>query len=202
MADFHAHQCQVAAASSGKGAIDAPRVFIDSNQVIIANGCSGALELALTALLDENSILLVPQPGFPLYTVIAESHGASTLAYRLDAHRNWQVDLLHLEEILQEHALSQRIRGMVLNNPSNPTGAVYDRHHLRDVVTLCHQYRIPIVADEVYGDLVFGEGAHFVPVAQVASELGQVVPVITASGIGKQFLLPGWRVGWVVFHDK
>ena len=91
---------------------------------------------------------------------------------------------------------------MVLNNPSNPTGAVYDRHHLRDVVTLCHQYRIPIVADEVYGDLVFGEGAHFVPVAQVATELGQVVPVITASGIGKQFLLPGWRVGWVVFHDK
>jgi tyrosine aminotransferase len=175
------------------------------DQVIVANGCSGALELALTALLDnETSILLVPQPGFPLYQVIAESHGARVVHYRLLPDQNWQMDLDHVREILQQYADGTDvgvIRGLVVNNPSNPTGAVYSRSHLRDICALCDEYHIPIVADEVYGDLVL-DGHTFHPLARVAAELGRRVPVITASGIGKQYLLPGWRVGWIVFHDK
>ena len=188
-----------------------------ADQVIVANGCSGALELALTALLDtetETSILLVPQPGFPLYQVIAESHGATVVHYRLLPHQNWEMDLDHVREILQQYAADadnsstttsqvqpRVIRGLVVNNPSNPTGAVYSRQHLRDICSLCDEYHIPIVADEVYGDLVL-DGHTFHPLAQVAAALGRRVPVITASGIGKQYLLPGWRVGWIVFHDK
>jgi tyrosine aminotransferase len=177
---------------------------ISSDQVVVASGCSGALELALTALLDDDSILLVPQPGFPLYQVICESHGARTLEYRLDPNQQWQVDLDHLELLLSEHALSRTgmtVRGVVLNNPSNPTGAVYSRAHLQDIVRLCHRYRVPIVSDEVYGNLTY-LGHEFVSAAEVASEMGSTVPVIVASGMGKQFLLPGWRVGWVVFCDN
>jgi tyrosine aminotransferase len=181
--------------------------------VVVASGCSGALELALTALLDDTSILLVPQPGFPLYQVICESHGARTLEYRLDPNERWQVDLDHLERLLSEHTpltssssptgtkTTTAIRGVVINNPSNPTGAVYSRAHLQDVVRLCQRYRVPIVSDEVYGNLTYF-GHEFVSVAQVACEMGNQVPVIIASGMGKQFLLPGWRVGWVVFCDN
>jgi len=193
---------------------------ISTDDVIIANGCSGALEIALTALLDPGTILLVPQPGFPLYQVIAESHGASVLFYRLDPHRQWEIDMDYLEEILSNHPPSSagRIRGIVINNPSNPTGAVYSEIHLRQIINLCHSYRIPIVADEVYGDLVFRGtseesdnsnnssdtimGQLFHPMALVAARAGRTVPVITVSGLAKQFLLPGWRVGWICFHDK
>ena len=186
------------------------------DNVIVASGCSGALELALTALLDTDSILLVPQPGFPLYQVIAESHGARVVHYRLLQDKNWQIDLDHVRELLQQELSSvgnsttttttpaggaKVIRGMVVNNPSNPTGAVYSRQHLREVCAVCDQYQIPIVADEIYGDLVL-DGHTFHPLASVAEEMGRRVPVITASGIGKQYLLPGWRVGWIAFQDK
>lgn len=171
---------------------------VTADHVIVANGCSGALELVLTALLDQGDLLLVPQPGFPLYQVIAESHGAAVVGYRLEPD-TWTVDLEHIEELMAEHG--DRIRGILINNPSNPTGAVYSRQHLRDIVHVCAELQLPIVADEVYGDLVFGEN-QFHPLAEVAAELGREVPVITTSGIGKQFLLPGWRVGWAVFADK
>jgi tyrosine aminotransferase len=167
--------------------------------VIIANGCSGALELALTALLDVNDVLLVPQPAFPLYQVICESHGAQVAHYRLRESEQWQVDLEHVQELVQ--AYGNRIRGIVVNNPSNPTGAVFSKEHLVEIVRVCEQNCLVVVADEIYGDLVFGKHC-FYPIAEIAASLGRTVPVITASGIGKQYLLPGWRVGWVVFQDK
>lgn len=189
----------------------------DPDHVIVANGCSGALELALTALLDPGTSLLVPQPGFPLYQVIAESHGANVIHYRLDPQRQWQVDLQHLEEqiltsmtlLAEDEAVSPQglrtyrhsIRAMVVTNPSNPTGSVYSKQHLQDILAVCERYGIPIVADEVYGDLVIDpKMAPFWPMASLAQPYQ--VPVITASGLAKQFLLPGWRVGWIVFHDK
>lgn len=178
-----------------------PEHAIGSENVIVANGCSGALELALTALLDPDTILLVPKPGFPLYQVIAESHGASVMHYRLDPERNWECDMDHLEEILAQDDTNQRIRGILINNPSNPTGGVFSEDHLMEILEFCDKHRLPIVADEVYGELVFGSN-RFHPMAQMAARLGQQVPVITASGLGKQFLLPGWRVGWLTFHDK
>ena len=122
--------------------------------------------------------------------------------YRLDGECGWEVDLAHVEELLLRHSQGGKsIRGLVVNNPSNPTGAVYSQKHLREIVRFCQQHRLPLIADEVYGDLTFSQHT-FYPLAQVAEELGRQVPVITASGIGKQFLLPGWRVGWIVFHDK
>lgn len=167
---------------------------------MVANGCSGALELALTALLDEETILLVPQPGFPLYQVIAESHGASVRHYHLDPNQNWQVDLNDLEQLLISH--QKMVRGVVINNPSNPTGAVFTKQHLVDIITLCERHRVPIIADEIYGDITFDESRPFHPLARVVAQERSQLPVITASGLGKQFLIPGWRVGWIVFHDK
>jgi len=183
-----------------------------SDHVVIANGCSGALELALTAILDPGSILLVPQPGFPLYQVIAESHGASVVHYRLLPDQNWECDLQHLEALVKEYhtqvvyddgdeTQTPVIRGILVNNPSNPTGGVFSRKHLEDLVQFAKKYQLPIVADEVYGDLVFRSNT-FHPLANVADSLGREVPVITASGLAKQYLVPGWRVGWIVFQDK
>ncbi|GKY91624.1 hypothetical protein MPSEU_000134300 [Mayamaea pseudoterrestris] len=173
--------------------------IVHADQVIVACGCSGALELALTALLDTDSILLVPQPGFPLYQVIAESHGAKSIHYRLKADSSWECDLEHMQDLVDEHG--SRISGVLVNNPSNPTGSVFSLKHLQDIVTFCQENQLPIVADEVYGDITFA-GHAFHPMANVAAAMGRHVPVITASGIGKQFLLPGWRVGWIVFQDN
>lgn len=175
-----------------------PEHAILAENVIVANGCSGALEIALTALLDPRSTLLVPQPGFPLYQVIAESHGAKVAHYRLDPEDEWKIDMDHLHELARTHS---DIRAIVVNNPSNPTGCVFSECCLVKIVEFASKHRIPIVADEVYGELTFASST-FIPLAKIAARLGREVPVISASGLAKQFLLPGWRVGWITFHDK
>lgn len=189
---------------------------VSADDVIIANGCSGALELAITSLLDEDSVLLVPRPGFPLYEVIARSHGARVAYYDLDPSKEWECNLGHMEQLIVDqernkmlsssfpikNVMSNRVvRGIVVNNPGNPTGSVYSENHLRAILRLAEKYRLPIIADEVYGDLTYGD-AVFHPLARVAFSMGNKVPIITSSGLGKQYLVPGWRVGWIIFHDK
>jgi tyrosine aminotransferase len=171
---------------------------ITPDDVIIANGCSGALDLALNSLLDTGTTLLVPQPGFPLYEEIAKSIGANVVRYHLNPKRAWECDMAHLESIMENHP---NVRALVINNPSSATGSVFSASHLAEIIEFATTHRIPIVSDEIYGDLTFGSNM-FTPIAQMAARAGSLVPVITATGISKQFLLPGWRVGWLTFHDK
>jgi len=190
-----------------------PSRSIDVDHVLVASGCSGVLDLVLKALLDPGTCLLVPNPGFPLYQVIAESIGARVLPYNLLPEMDWEMDLQHIQKLIDENI--GKVRAILVNNPSNPTGSVFRLPHLEDLVRLCNNNCLPIVADEIYGDLTFDETRPFVPLANVAlsSSLSSSVltesitttasvPVIACSGIGKQFLVPGWRVGWAVFYDN
>ena len=175
-----------------------PEVHIGPDNVIITNGCSGALVLAMNSLLDVGATVLVPQPGFPLYEEVAKSIGANVVHYHLNPERNWECDMEHLNSIMASHDC---VRAMVINNPSSPTGSVFSEEHLSTIAKFAQMHQIPILSDEIYGDLTFGSNKFF-PMAQIAARLGRHVPVITASGISKQFLLPGWRIGWLTFHDK
>jgi len=106
-----------------------PAAPFTAGDVIVASGCSGALELCLTAMLNEGDNILVPNPGFPLYDVIAKSHGAETIAYNLDPKTGWECDLQHMEA-----QITTRTRGILINNPSNPCGSVFSEAHLEDIV--------------------------------------------------------------------
>ena len=180
---------------------------ISPDQVIVANGCSGALELALTSLLDDDTYLLVPCPAFPLYEVIVKSHGANIAHYNLLHDKGWECDLNHLEQVICELLKNNNknircpIRGIMINNPGNPTGSVFSVQHMIDLLQLSQKYHIPIISDEIYGNLTFGD-AQFQSIIQVASKYQLYTPLIVVSGIGKQFLVPGWRVGWIVFYDE
>ena len=142
----------------------------------------------------------VPRPGFPLYQVIAESHGATVAHYDLLPDNGWECNLNHMESIIlgEERKKSSSndnkvVRGILVNNPSNPTGAVYSEEHLMQIVKLAEKYQIPIIADEIYGDMTFGCNV-FHPMANVAARMGYHVPIITASGLGKQCKLFVCRV--------
>eukprot|EP00529_Nitzschia_sp_RCC80_P012082 CAMPEP_0113453122 /NCGR_PEP_ID=MMETSP0014_2-20120614/7197_1 /TAXON_ID=2857 /ORGANISM="Nitzschia sp." /LENGTH=558 /DNA_ID=CAMNT_0000344511 /DNA_START=111 /DNA_END=1787 /DNA_ORIENTATION=+ /assembly_acc=CAM_ASM_000159 len=175
-----------------------PEYQLGPDHVIVTNGCSGALDLILETLLDEGSTLLVPNPGFPLYQELAEKHGAKAAQYRLDPNKRWECDLLHLEEIMSS---AKDVRALVINNPSSPTGSVFSERHLEQILSFAFRHRLPIVTDEVYGTLTFGTN-QFHPMAQIAARYGRQVPIISASGLSKQFMVPGWRVGWLTFQDN
>lgn len=86
---------------------------------------------------------------------------------------------------------------IVVINPSNPCGSVYNKEHLLEILDIASKNRVPILADEIYEHFVFS-GHEFTAI----SSLSKDVPVLTCSGLTKRFLVPGWRMGWVVIHDR
>lgn len=180
---------------------------VTPDHVVVTNGCSGALELMLRATLQPpHDVLLIPSPGFPLYNVICQSLGCPTQTYPLRYdHKTdeWHMDLVELEVLLQQNKKSP-FKAILINNPSNPTGAVFSQSHLQDFLKLCDRYHLMVVADEIYGDMTLHDDCAFHSLAMVRNEMipSPPVPIVIASGLGKQFLVPGWRVGWLIFHDK
>ena len=105
--------------------------------------------------------------------------------YDLLPNQNWECDLDHMESIVlgeerkkKSNKDGKAVRGILVNNPSNPTGAVYSLEHLKQIVELAATYQVPIIADEIYGDMTFGNNV-FHPMANVAASMGREVPVIT-----------------------
>jgi alanine-synthesizing transaminase len=132
----------VAAEYTGKGwPVSADRVFITA-------GTSEGIDLALTALLDRDSDVLVPMPTYPLYTAIIAKIGARALYYRTDPSNGWAPDLDHLAAIA-----TPATRALVVIDPNNPTGATYPTPIRRALLDFADRRGLPILADEVYGDL-------------------------------------------------
>ncbi|GMT36751.1 hypothetical protein PFISCL1PPCAC_28048, partial [Pristionchus fissidentatus] len=163
-----------------------------ADDVILASGASHALQLAIEAIADAGDNILTPAPGFPLYMTLCRPHGIEDRAYKLDMAKGALVDLIHMESLIDE-----RTKAIIINNPCNPTGAVFPRWHLEEILKIANRHHLTIIADEIYGDLTY-DGAEFIPI----STLSPKVPVITCDGIAKRWLVPGWRLGWCIIHDR
>jgi len=165
---------------------------IHADDVILASGASHALDLAITAIADPGENILVPAPGFPLYQTLSQPNGIETRQYNLKMNDGGLVDLDHLES-----QIDSLTRAIIINNPSNPTGVVFPRSHLEAILRLANKHKLVIIADEIYGDLVY-DGAVFHPMASLSPR----VPIISVDGIAKRYLVPGWRMGWAIVHDR
>ncbi|CAE7341158.1 Tat [Symbiodinium sp. KB8] len=165
---------------------------LTAEDVVITCGCSGALDFAIGVLLSPGQKLLLPRPGFPLYATLAASKCIDVEYYNLDPAKSWEIDLEHLESVMDPS-----VGAILVNNPSNPCGSVFSKEHLQAILAIADKHKVPIIADEIYGDMTF-PGHTFHPIASLTS----TVPVLATGGIAKQFLVPGWRVGWVKVHDQ
>jgi tyrosine aminotransferase len=160
--------------------------------VVLTNGCSGALDLVITAIANEGQNILVPRPGFALYEVLCGSKGIEARFYDLLPEKNWEADLTQLNELIDANTAA-----ILINNPSNPCGSVFSKDHLLGILDVCKQHRVPLISDEIYCDMVFGSDAQFYP----AASLSQEVPIFAVGGLAKKWLVPGWRIGWILVHD-
>ena len=159
---------------------------IHPDRVVITAGTSEGIELALTALLDQDGEVLVPMPTYPLYTAVLAKIGARALYYRTDPARGWVPDLDHLRSLV-----TPATRALVIIDPNNPTGATYPTPVRRALLEFADRHGLPILADEVYADLGY-DGA----VAPIGS-FDPDAPVISFSSLSKAYLAPGWRTGWM-----
>ena len=93
--------------------------------------------------------------------------------------------------------IDENTAAIVINNPSNPCGSVYSKEHLQEILRVAETYCVPIIADEIYDEMVFGDD-EFHPMAS----LTKTVPILTCGGIAKDYMVPGWRLGWILVHDR
>ncbi|EEB18316.1 tyrosine aminotransferase, putative [Pediculus humanus corporis] len=168
------------------------KVTVDWKDVILCSGCSTALDLCISVIANPGENILIPRPGFSLYRTLAEGLGIKVKPYNLRPDYQWEVDLRHLES-----QIDNKTRAIIINNPSNPCGSVFSKRHLREILKVASRHCLPIIADEIYEHLVFS-GEEFFPLASLSTD----VPILSCSGLTKRFLIPGWRVGWIVIHDR
>jgi len=172
-----------------------PHIQCTEDDVVITSGCSGALDISICALLNEGDNFLIPRPGFSFYETLASRYGFRCKFYNLLPDAEWQIDVDHLESLIDD-----RTKCILINNPSNPCGSVLRKPNLLNVLRVAESYSLPIVSDEIYEGMVYDSNCDADSFYSVAS-LTRKVPVLTLSGLSKQYLVPGWRVGWIVVHD-
>lgn len=166
---------------------------VSPDDVLITAGLSEAIRFLMAALVDPGDEVLVPAPGYPLYKAVLGEIGGVAREYELDEEQGWALSATELESHWCE-----RTRALVLISPGNPTGRVFTERELRDAVDFCRRHRILLICDEVYDRLAYDVDG---PVPSAAQFCGEDVPVVTLNGLSKNWLLPGARVGWAVFHN-
>jgi alanine-synthesizing transaminase len=161
-----------------------------SENVIISNGVSEAIQMVLGALVDNGDEILVPGPAYPPYISYTEFFGGKVVQYRTSEENGWQPDLDDLRS-----KLNGSTRALVIINPNNPCGALYGKKTIKAMVDLAGEYDIPIISDEIYDQIAYVEP---VSTANVAKD----VSVIGLNGFSKVYLMTGWRLGYVYFTGQ
>ncbi|CAG5133418.1 unnamed protein product, partial [Candidula unifasciata] len=125
--------------------VSTPTSRVEAKDIILVSGCSGALDLCISCLAEPGQNILIPRPGFSLYKTLAESLGIHVRHYDLLPEKSWEVDLEHLESLIDDDTAA-----VVVCNPSNPCGSVYSKEHLLQIIDTVGRNRVPIIADEIY----------------------------------------------------
>jgi alanine-synthesizing transaminase len=160
---------------------------VSADRVVLTSGSSEGIDFALTALADPGDEVLLPLPTYPLYTGVTRKIGARDVYYHTDPKNGWLPDPNEIRKLIRP-----RTRVLVVNDPNNPTGALYPPSLRRELLNIIDESGLTMIADEIYQDVPYSG-----PIAPIGS-LDHDAPIISLSGLSKGYLAPGWRTGWMV----
>ena len=161
---------------------------IHVEDVIMGNGVSELIVMAMQALLDPKDEILIPSPDYPLWTAAVSMGGGTPIHYRCDEGDDWQPDIADIEA-----KITANTRGIVIINPNNPTGAVYSEDTLKKLVALAEKHNLVVFADEIYDRIVYDDAIH-IPLASLVTDS----LCLTFNGLSKTYRLAGFRSGWML----
>lgn len=166
---------------------------VGMEDIYTGNGVSELIQLTMNALLDNGDEILIPSPDYPLWTACATLAGGVPVHYVCDEQAEWCPDIADMEA-----KVTERTKAIVIINPNNPTGAVYPREILEQIVEIARRHQLMILSDEIYDRLCM-DGYEHISVASLAPDL----PCVTFSGLSKSHMIAGYRIGWMVLSgDK
>jgi alanine-synthesizing transaminase len=154
--------------------------------VFVTTGVSETVDVCLSALVNPGEDFLTPSPDYPLYSAVLCKLGNRLNAYDLNEEDGWQPELADIER-----KVTAKTRGIVIINPNNPTGSLCTRHMLEQIAELARRHNLLVFSDEIYDKLIL-DGTPHIAFAAVAPD----VPCVTFGGMSKNYLVPGWRIGW------
>ncbi|WP_246201402.1 pyridoxal phosphate-dependent aminotransferase [Budvicia diplopodorum] len=161
---------------------------ITVEDIYIGNGVSELIVQAMQALLNIGDEMLIPAPDYPLWTAAVSLSGGNAVHYMCDEEADWFPDI---DDIRKK--ITPRTRGIVVINPNNPTGAVYSKELLMEIVELAREHNLIIFSDEIYDKILYDDAQHH-PIAALAPD----VLTITFNGLSKTYRVAGFRQGWMV----
>ncbi|MDR1239978.1 MAG: pyridoxal phosphate-dependent aminotransferase [Treponema sp.] len=170
-----------------KGVMD-----VETGDIYIGNGVSELIMIAMQGLLDTGDEVLIPMPDYPLWTAAVTLAGGRAVHYRCDEAADWNPDLEDLRS-----KVSGKTRAIVIINPNNPTGAVYDRQVLEGVAQIARERGLIVYADEIYNRITY-DGAVHTPMAVIAPD----ILTISFDGLSKAWRAAGFRAGWMVLSGN
>ena len=165
---------------------------VTMSDIYTGNGVSELINLTMSALLDTGDEILIPSPDYPLWTACATLAGGKPVHYICDEQSDWYPDIEDMRK-----KINDRTKAIVIINPNNPTGALYPKEILQQIVDLAREHQLIIFSDEIYDRLVM-DGKEHVSIASLAPDLF----CVTFSGLSKSHMIAGFRIGWMILSGN
>lgn len=166
--------------------LNVPNIEIDD--IYLGNGVSELITMAMQALLNNGDEVLVPAPDYPLWTAAVSLSGGTAVHYVCDEQADWFPKIADIES-----KINSNTRALVIINPNNPTGAVYSKDILLQLIELCRKHELILFADEIYSKIIYDDAVH-IPVASLCDD----VFIVSFNGLSKSYRLAGFRSGWMI----
>lgn len=165
---------------------------VTMEDIYTGNGVSELINICMSALLDDGDEILIPSPDYPLWTACATLAGGTAVHYICDEQSDWYPDMADIRR-----KINDRTKAIVIINPNNPTGALYPREVLQQIVDIAREHQLIIFSDEIYDRLVM-DGEEHVSIASLAPDLF----CVTYSGLSKSHMIAGFRIGWMIMSGN
>ena len=165
---------------------------VEMKDIFTGNGASELIQLSLNALLNPGDEVLVPSPDYPLWTACTNLAGGKAVHYICDEQSDWYPDIADMES-----KVTSKTKAIVIINPNNPTGALYPKELLEQIVDIARRHELILFSDEIYDRLVM-DGEQHISTASLAPDLF----CVTFSGLSKSHMICGFRVGWMILSGN
>ena len=165
-------------------------VNVAAENVLVTSGVSEGIRMLISALIENGDEILVPGPAYSPYISYSKVYDGTPVSYETIEEENWQPNIDDLRS-----KISEKTRAIVINNPNNPTGALYRRKMVKQILDIAGEYELLILSDEIYDQIKYVED--YVSTAHLAKDL----PIVGLNGFSKVYLITGWRLGYMYFYE-